>query len=133
MSALGYPWGLPTWVRAPRRGDFYARIENGIRPHVYLLRNAGYDTYSSCQERMEVALTLDTAGCGLEGEMERLDAVLAASGFEHYQIIVEMERCSGFLQKAYAVVRFGERTQRRRRARRYRSLVSSWWESPPAG
>jgi hypothetical protein len=121
---------IPAAYEAPRKGDWYARIEAGIRPHVYLLRNAGYDTYSSCQERMEVAITLDCCE-SFEGELERLDAVLTESGFKHYQIIVGLERCSGFRRTACAVVRFGERTQRRRRARRHRSLVSFWWESPP--
>ncbi len=114
---------LPAPFKAPRRGDWYARIEAGIRPHVYLLRNAGFDTYSSCEERMEVALTLDLR------ELERLDALLAKSGFDHCQIIVELERCSGFRQTAFAVVRVGERTQRRRGADLDGTKTSFVWKN----
>jgi hypothetical protein len=111
-------------ARAVRRVFWYQAIEPGIRRHVRLLRDNGFNTYSSCEHRMEVALDLSP-----QEDLARLDDLLSRSGFKDYAVLVRVERRRGFLQSA-AVVQFGDDRLRRRIARRYRSLVSWWWERP---
>jgi hypothetical protein len=105
--------------------DWYRVIEPGIRSHVHLLRDNGFNTYSSCQERMEVALDIAT-----EEDIARLDHLLSRNGFKDYQILVRWERCREFLRSS-AVVQFGDKGERHRIARRYCSLASWWWDPPP--
>jgi len=109
--------------------DWYGRIEPRIRPHVRLLRDHGFNTYSSCQERMEVAIEL----LSRSDDLARLDQVLAESNFGDYAILVRLARSScapGF--RFGAVVQFGDQRARQRIARRYSSLVSWWWEAVQA-
>jgi hypothetical protein len=118
MAGLGRPL-------AESGGSWYRRIESGIRRHVRLLRDNDFETYSSCQERMEVALHLLSPQ-----DLERLDALLSKSGFGDYQILVRVERCNGSRLGSSAVVQFGNTERRHRISRRYRSLASWWWEAP---
>lgn len=114
---------------ARRRGDWYRCIEPGIRRAVKLLRDNGFNTYSSCAERMEVAIEM----LSRSDDLARLDQVLAESDFGDYTILVRLARSSsapGF--RFGAVVQFGNQRTRQRIARRYCSLVSWWWEAVPA-
>lgn len=110
--------------------SWYRLIEPGIRRHVRLLRDNGFNTISSCEHRMEVRLDLLSP----EDDLARLDSVLAQSEFEDYAILVRLARRRGVPGFAFeAVVQFGEDRVRHRIARRYRSLVSRWWEPPGTG
>ena len=109
-------------------GKWYQRIEAGIRPHVRLLRDNGFNTLSSCESRMEVRLDM----LSREEDLARLERVLAQSEFEDYAILVRLARRKGVPGFAFeAVVQFGDDRARHRIARRFRSLVRSWWEAPP--
>jgi hypothetical protein len=109
--------------------DWYQRIEPGIRPHVRFLRDHGFNTYSSCQERMEVAIEL----LSRSDDMGRLDQVLAESDFGDYTILVRLARSRGVPGFRFgAVVQFGDQRTRQRIARLFCSLVSWWWEAVPA-
>ncbi len=112
-------------MNAASATGWYRAIEAGIRRHVRLLRDNGFNTYSSCQSRMEVALDISTTG-----ELARLDDLLSRSGFTDYTILTRVERRKGLLESS-AVVQFGDDRARRRVARRFRSLASWWWEPPP--
>jgi hypothetical protein len=105
--------------------DWYRVIEAGIRPHVRLLRDNGFNTYSSCAERMEVALEIS-----MEDDLARLDKLLSGSGFADFAVMVRVERRDGQL-RTHAVVQFGDDRERNRIARRFRSLASWWLEAPP--
>lgn len=108
--------------------EWYRRIESGIRPHVRFLRDNGFNTFSSCESRMEVRLDM----LSREEDLVRLDRVLAQSEFEDYAILVRLARRRGVPGFAFeAVVQFGNDRTRHRIARRLRSLASSWWEAPP--
>jgi hypothetical protein len=106
--------------------SWYQMIEPGIRRHVRLLRDNGFNTYSSCEHRMEVALDLSP-----QEDLACLDDLLSRSGFRDYTILVRVKRRQGFLRSG-AVVQFGDDRLRHRIARRYRSLAA-WWEPPGDG
>ncbi len=115
-------------MKAPRPSDWYKRIENGIYRHVRLLRDNGFNTFSSCERRMEVRIEMLSRA----DDLARLDKVLAQSEFEDYAILVRLARRSGVPGFAFeAVVQFGNDRARHRIARRLKPLVSSWWEAPP--
>lgn len=71
-----------------------------------------------------------TLGISPQEDLARLDALLSRSGFTDYTVMVRVERRDGCL-RSEAVVQFGDDLVRHRIARRYRSLVSWWWEPPP--
>ncbi len=105
---------------------WYRRIESGIRRHVRLLRNNGFNTTSSCEHRMEVTLNLYAA------HLDELDALLQKSGFKDYTLLFRLERRKGMGgRRSFGVVQFGDDGTRRRIGCKYRSLVSWWWEPPP--
>ena len=66
-----------------RVASWYQQIEPGIRRQVRLLRDNGFNTYSSCQERMEVAIGM----LSQEEDLARLDRTLAESEFEDGTIL----------------------------------------------
>ena len=74
---------------------------------------------------MEVALEISP-----HEDLERLEGLLSQRGFTDYMILARFERRAGQLRSS-AVVQFGSDRVRSRIARRYRSLVSWWWEPPP--
>lgn len=63
-------------------------------------------------------------------DLPRLDDVLVRLGLGDYTILARVERRGGRLRDS-AVVQFGGDRLRNRISRRYRSLVSWWWEPPP--
>ncbi len=107
------------------RSAWYRLIEPGIRRYVRVLRDNGFNTTTSCGHRMEV--TLDVSP---HEDLARLDGLLSRLRFADYTILVRVERRAGHLRSA-AVVQFGDDRARYRITRRYRSLVSWWWELPP--
>ncbi len=112
-------------LRAKAGASWYRRIEPGIRRHVRFLRDNGFNTYSSCQERMEVAIEM----LSREEDLARLDRTLAESEFGDYTILVRLARSRGVPGFQFkAVVQFGDQRTRQRIARRHSSLVSWWWE-----
>jgi hypothetical protein len=87
-----------------RAASWYQQIEPGIRRHVRLLRDNGFNTFSSCKHRMEVRLDM----LSREDDLARLDRVLAQSEFEDYAILVRLARRSGVPGFRFeAVVQFG--------------------------
>jgi hypothetical protein len=92
---------------------------------VRLLRNNGFNTITSCEHRMEVTLEISP-----RDDLARLDKLLSRRGFTDYAILVRVERRDGHFG-SNAVVQFGDDHARHRIARRFRSLVSWWWEPPP--
>jgi hypothetical protein len=112
-------------MAADSRRSWYRIIEPGIRKQVRLLRDNGFNTYSSCAHRMEVTLDFSP-----EDSVAELDRLLRANGFTDYVILTRVERRGGRRNgSGSAVVQFGSESMRNRIARRYRSLVSWWWEA----
>ena len=98
---------------------WYNQIEPGIRNEVKLLRDNGFNTYSSCEHRMEVAI--DSA------DVEQLSGLLLASGYRDFVIMRRHEARDGHIREC-AVLEFGDDEARSLIRRKYRSLVSWWWE-----
>jgi hypothetical protein len=97
-------------------------IEPGIRRHVRLLRDNGFNTITSCEHRMEI--TLD--GYWRQADLDRLVTLLCSNGLNDFAILVRVE-CSDGHVRDNAVVQFGTDRERWRIARRHLSLVSWWW------
>lgn len=104
------------------RGGLVPRIEPGIRRAVKLLRDKGFSTYSSCEQRIEVAIEM----LSRSDDLARLDRVLAESDFEDYTIVVRLARSRGVPGCRFkAMVQFGDQWTRQRIARRIAAGVDA--------
>jgi hypothetical protein len=107
--------------------DWYKNIEPGIRDMVRLLRDNGFNTTTSCEHRMEITFDL-WPGENIEGNATLcgMDELLSRNTGHDYDIILRLERRDSHLRSA-GVVRFGNDTERRKIANKYRLLVDWWW------
>lgn len=97
-----------------RPSDWYREnIEPGIRRHVKLLRDGGFNTVSSCAHRMDVMLDVSP-----EGEIQRLHDLLVRSGFREFTIYLRHELRHGITFNNVCV-HFGEEQKELR--------TLAWW------
>ena len=70
--------------------NWYDTIEEPIRPLVKLLRDNGYNTFTSCGHNMWVGIRWEQYVCPVDGFLEGLKRLLKKNGYINYRIFCEI-------------------------------------------